>query len=1273
MQFAKGGPHIPERLLQAHEDGNVVFFCGAGISYPACLPGFAGLVERLYSDLGVVPNAVQQAAIKAQQFDTAVGLLESDIVGGRQTVRKTLAAILQPNLTAKDATTTHEALLTLAKNRDGRTRLITTNYDRLFEEVIERRESEVTHFQAPLLPVPKNRWDGLVYLHGLLGAKTAKNDLDSLVLSSGDFGLAYLSEGWAARFAAELFRNYTLCFVGYSINDRVLRYMMDALAADRLLGESPPQMYAFGSHSKGRDAECANEWEAKNVTPILYREHRRHAYLHRTLRAWAAIYRDGVRGKERIVIEYAIARPQASTTQDDFVSRMLWALSDPSGLPAKRFAELDPVPSLDWLAPLSEERFRHPDLDRFGVPPNTPVDDSLAFSLTRRPSPYNLAPWMALTNASAHDSRWDSVMRQLARWLMRHLDDPALLLRLTALGVPLHKDLAMLIEHRINKLAKFEEDEKTEKLARIRSNAPNAIPSQPMRRLWRLLLGGRVKEPVDHFDLHGWRKRLSQDGLATALRLELREMLTPRVALRKSYRFLLQDHQNISEPTRIEDLVEWDIVLSTDYVASAVGELRQDERWKKALPELLDDFTRLLHDALDLMRDLDGAAVRGDLSYLHQPSIGRHPQNTGLRDWTVLIDLTRDAWLAMADQSSERALLAVETWWQIPYPLFRRLAFFAAAHPEAEGGDAAFAQYVIAPRRALSWLLSDEHWWLWSEETQREALRLTVALAQRLDEAGLSTLEQAVLAGPPNAMFEEGRDPERRTRIRDRGIWLRLTKIHGTGAVLSEAGTQRLAELSCRYPGWHLREGDREEFPVWMGAGEDWGEHLRTPRPRPELVEWLKEHPVSDDWREDDWRQRCREDFPTTSRALGELAREGVWHADRWRVALQVWSEEELARRSWRCMAAAVSSMADEPFQVLAPQISWWLQALADTFEGQEEYFVKLCERVLALHHEIVDQTIGTPNNAINHPVGQVTDALLRWWSRGPLEDDQGLPKELRSIFTKLCDYRLVKFRPARVMLASRVIPLFCVDRDWTTQHLLPLFDWDDSELDARSVWQGFLWSPRLYAPLMELLKPAFLQTAHHHGALGGYGDLYVSLLTFAALDSRDVFTRTELAAATHALPQTGLDQAAEALVRSLEGTGEQRADYWANRVTVYLRDIWPKSTRVVSGPIARSFARLCIAAGDAFPPALERLHPWLKRVEEPNRLVHLLHEAELCIRFPKPALEFLDLVIADTTRWPPIHLKDCLDALRSDGAVIAEDPRYVRLMTYVRQHPPSG
>lgn len=283
MQFIKNGPDIPERLLQIHEEGRVVFFCGAGISYPAGLPGFNGLVRGLYKRLGMTPDSVQQAALKAHQYDTAIALLEAHQVGGRVAVRKELADILTSADTSAKATRTHEALLTLSQCRDGKLRLVTTNFDRLFHAVIERKGLSVATCQAPLLPVPKNRWDALVYLHGLLPLVLRDSELDCLVVSSGDFGLAYLIERWAARFVSELFRHYTVCFVGYSLNDPVLRYMMDALAADRQRGEAQLEMYAFGSYKKGKETSYEAEWRAKNVAPILYRETKDHRYLHKTL------------------------------------------------------------------------------------------------------------------------------------------------------------------------------------------------------------------------------------------------------------------------------------------------------------------------------------------------------------------------------------------------------------------------------------------------------------------------------------------------------------------------------------------------------------------------------------------------------------------------------------------------------------------------------------------------------------------------------------------------------------------------------------------------------------------------------------------------------------------------------------------------------------------------------------------------------------------------------------------------------------------------------
>ena len=969
MQFVSKGPDIPERLLQAHEEGRVVFFCGAGISRPAGLPDFAGLVDRLYDNLNVTPDTEQKAARRAKRFDMAISLLENRVVGGHDRVREELANILTSNVATPDATKTHEALLNLSQDREGRIRLVTTNFDRLFEEAICDADFTVERSQAPMLPVPKDRWDGLVYLHGLLSAEPSTRELGRLVVSSGDFGLAYLIERWAARFVSELFRNYTVCFVGYSIDDPVLRYMTDALAADRLLGQSPLEMFAFGSYSKGKEAGRVKEWEAKNVTPILYREYKRHWYLHKTLHVWAKTYHDGISGKEHIVTRYASSRPLASTRQDDFVGRVLWALSDLSGQPAKHFADHDPVPSLDWLEPLGEERYGHPDLSRFGVMPHADVDDGLTFSLIRRPSPYTRAPWMMLMNESGVGG-WDAVMFNLARWLLRHLDDPKLMLWLTKRGGRPHPEFAGLVEWRLEELDKLESDGDTEELHRIRANAPRAIPGPSMRTLWRLMLAGRIgrmKSLSPTSNIYQWRRRFERDGLTVALCLELRDLLAPRIALRPPFRWD-GNGEDPDEPEQIGKLVDWDIVLSSDYVHSELPGLRESPRWPRILPGLLDEFSALLRDAMDLMRELGGVDDRSDRSYVHQPSIEAHPQKRGFRDWTALIELTRDAWFATADIAPERARMIAESWYITRYPVFRRLALFAATH---DG--------IIPSRQALDWLLGNDLWWLWSMETRRESLRLLVFLSPRLTAIWLTELERAILDGPPRAMYKDDLEDEHWKWIVDREIWLRLVRMDETGTVLGTDARAKLDDLTSRHPDWRLREDDRDEFSVWMGDGSELSRFMATPRRRRDLVEWLKQYPEKDVWQDDDWYRCCRDDFSTTACALCALAQDDIWPAGRWREALQAWSEESLIKRSWRYMAPALANAPDDVLQSIAHDVGWWLGNIAKTFDSDETLFLDFCRRILALEYQddADEDTDDSLTRAINHPVGRVTEALL--------------------------------------------------------------------------------------------------------------------------------------------------------------------------------------------------------------------------------------------------------------------------------------------------------
>lgn len=1258
MQFIKSGPDIPELLIQEHEEGRVVFFCGAGISYPAGLPGFKGLVDGIYDRLGTRRDAIEEQAYTKSQYDATIDLLERRVPGQRIAVRTALMEVLKPKFRRKGAADTHAALLQLAKGRDSSVRLVTTNFDRIFHRLMARAKPAIAAFPAPLLPVPKNsRWNGVVYLHGLLPEVPDESALNRLVLSSGDFGLAYLTERWAARFVSELFRNYVVCFVGYSINDPVLRYMMDALAADRMLGEATPQAYALADFQTGQEWQKKIEWEAKGVAPILYEVPagtHDHSALHGTLRVWAETYRDGVRGRERIVVDYAQTRPIGSTRQDDFVGRMLWALSHDSGLPAKRFADHDPAPSLEWLESLSEERYRQPDLSRFGVTPRRKPDAKLEFSLTRRPSPYTHAPWMVLVNFGSGASQWDDVMVHLARWLIRHLDDPTLVWWLAKRGGQLHERFASLIESRLDELARMERDGKLEELDRIRASATKAIPGPFMCTVWRLLLAGCVKSPWREYDLFRWRDRFRRYGLTTSLRLELREMLAPRVLLRQPYRWGEDDGS--TEPQRLKDLVDWEIVLATDHVQSTLNELTQTESWRAILPQLLTDVQQLLRDALDLMRELGEADNLSDRAHWDLPSISPHWQNRGYRDWVVLIEILRDAWVVTHQRDLGLAVRIVRDWLLQPYPTFTRLALFAAVHE----GVATNGEWV-------RWLGADDGWWLWSVETQREAMRLLVLRGVQLPPEMQAELETSILSGPPLRMFRSDVEPDRWTQLVDHMVWLRLAKLLSGGVNLSKEAQVRLDALTATYPEWKLASNESDEFSHWMsGTGdpdfEDRRQHERVPRRRQELVAWLQKPPSTDPWRENDWNEVCRDKFPTAACALFVLAKADQWPVERWRDALQAWSNEKLLRRSWRYVAPVLQRMPDEQLRALAHAASWWLESTAKVFDLHEAVFLDLCQRLLAMPHEDGVATDEPVTRAINHPVGHVTQGLLHRWFRRQPEDRQRLPDDLKPTLTLLCNTQVDQYRHGRVLLAANVIALYRVDPDWALEHLIPLFRWCVSAIEARAAWEGFLWSPRLYRPLISTLKPDFLECANRYEALGAHGSQYAIILTFAAVDPGDTFTTDELVTATTALPQKGLLECAQALVRALEGAGDQRADYWRNRIRPYLNNIWPKAIDVITPAISANFARLCVAAGDAFPEAVRELANWLRAPDHPDFIVHQLHESKLSGRYPAEALSMLTSVISDDAQWLSNDLVLCLDDIIAARPDLQDDNRHRRL-----------
>ena len=359
MKFVldKAAAEIPRELMEAQENDNLVLFCGAGISYPAGLPLFKGLVDDVYQELAAQPTEQEQNALNQRRYDIALELLEQRFHSKSRVDKYLVRKAVATRLTLQhDANLeTHKAILQLAKTKQENYRLVTTNFDRGF--VLADPATLAMSDAAPKLPVPKpHKWQSIVYLHGIIDEKSDPYS-EHLIFTSGDFGAAYLTERWASRFVSELFRHFTVLFVGYSIDDPVMRYMTDAIAADKRRGYThmkQPYVLAGVNATKKSFEDARLDWEAKGVNPILYDDENDHTYLHETLKEWAAYCRDGLDSIERIINSHASKPPLPPYEHDESVQLVVDVLkkNDKESFAAKKFCDVAPI---EWLPVLEKE------------------------------------------------------------------------------------------------------------------------------------------------------------------------------------------------------------------------------------------------------------------------------------------------------------------------------------------------------------------------------------------------------------------------------------------------------------------------------------------------------------------------------------------------------------------------------------------------------------------------------------------------------------------------------------------------------------------------------------------------------------------------------------------------------------------------------------------------------------------------------------------------------------------------------------------------------
>ena len=645
---------IPQKLLQAHEDGKVVFFCGAGVSVPAGLPSFKGLVKAVLKDM--LPSAdpckpvsmetMAWRAFKADRYDEALDILEHPREGGyepknvREKVRELLTK--RPRILEKHLTLARLADLDADLDKE-RGRLVTTNFDHLFEKAAaklrrkERSKHRMAVHIAPALPPAKLKdFQGLAYLHGKLGSSP---DDRQLVLTTTDFGTAYMVEGWALRFVVGLFRSYRVVFVGYSVEDPMMRYLVTALDAD----QETKKPYAFAPYSgKNKQAEKL-KWKLKGIKPLLYDEADGHRELWRALKEWTEDYRGGLTGRRQKVARWGQSPPKDE--DDPVVQDMAWALKYVEV--ARYFAELkDKRPHHGWIAHLQKKGLLGLPIGRTGE--GEAIDVPLVSQ--RLTDHLNL----------------HGVTLELSRWIVESLDTQEALDWALREGGVLHADLRRRIQ------------------VRLGNGEFKLRPA--FRKIWQVL--------ADDSYAHALSEKHQATHLLSVPRLAPDAVFAKQVFLnhlRPLPIFRVQPEWFGDRPEwlggeqqsrdRPADWCEIEIeLIGIQSKSEDVERFRENaEDWGGALASMADELTIRLREAMSWLGEFDLAAPAWDITYSGYPSISPHEQNRYAPTWTQLIKLTQESYDALiVAGDNDAAARLVRRWRSLPYPVFRRLALYAA-------------------------------------------------------------------------------------------------------------------------------------------------------------------------------------------------------------------------------------------------------------------------------------------------------------------------------------------------------------------------------------------------------------------------------------------------------------------------------------------------------------------------------------------------------------------------------------------------------------------
>ena len=1127
-------------VLRAISNDSLVFFCGAGISMNNGLPSFKELVEKVCKNLNISieDHSLLKEAKELKNYDLILDIIERTLVS-KGIVRKEVIKIL--NNFDGNSPEIHKFLLELSAcpNNDGY-RLVTTNFDKLFSEA-ELDESFVD--SAPKLAPPrKETWKNLTFLHGRIDEKN-DSEGNNLILTRTDFGLAYLHDSWASRFIIQLFQDFTILFIGYSLTDPVMHYLISAISSEnnrRKGNKITPSMYALTGYKTNSKKE-KDRWEALGIKPILYKikeNEKKHSKLYEKLKIWTIQKKTGLLGRKNYL--KGLSRLPYVDTDLEKAETVISILKTDEKL-EKFFHQIN--------FPITSEKDKR-----------VPVDISWLDPLSKANLLKNLY-------SSIYDLNCPSLSpleKSIAQWLLYHLDKKEL--------------IHWFIKKSFNKgLIVLHPEFKNMLKVHLKSKTNQLEERQDL--FWRI-----VSTQKNHFSsLYCERSTVKlKNSYSYEKSKEILSYLEPMIRFDISFY-----NEKLESIIGSDKIYEANLTIKSDY-----PHLKKITN-KKWLFLYAEDFTNSLKEAMDLAKfakiiqnDQD------DFLYFQKPSIEPHEQNKNYDAWTYLIDLVRDSFDCAMKEDKKLAKLLIIKWQCYPYSVFYRLLLYAVTK-YTEFEDIAIKLFEDKPDQTL-----------WSSSCQKEVLDLL--RSKNLSEQTINKkILPLIIKGPSYSNIEDTSDLEK-YKERDIYLRLHHLKLSGFQfqediekfykEISKKFSTQEEAERE-RFPfymedaiqiGFEKRYHDKTVDKIYKDLQSN--EDIRISK-RENFRSLSSNDPDKAYEVLLKFKDKGETSHPYWSVFIAEASMiQDNTKNDYFLKTLQnieVFSDIFLKNCLWSL-------------------IHGLNQRGVVLYNKDKNLFYKWWYKLWDIAINNVSQPFSNSNialNAVNSDLGKLSQVIFRiLWSHfpaGKMERNKKLPQEITIYFELILKEENLKNSSVLYHFGYFLWYLWLLDEEWIDTNLKELIDWEEREDLCKAFWTGWLYRPEWNLDFLLYFKKNFLKmiinrnkldiTEQNHKYTENIAKII--LISTGGKEIENIFTeQEEIQEIIKSMDINIVESLFLEVWNLLEKSGNESKNVWSEKINPWINQLCLFKKTLTSHAIAKNLSCVILNCGNKLPEAFDLL-----------------------------------------------------------------------------------